>query len=109
MSVNLIVEIGEKPIPLDVLCREVPGEGEGHAHEETLKRWCRVGVRGIRLESLLCGMRRCTSREALGRFFSTLTRLVDEPTAAGSKAIATRTRREARREANAAIKYIDSR
>jgi hypothetical protein len=74
MSVNLIIENREPPVPLDVLCREVPGEGEAHAHEGTLQRWCRVGVRGIRLESVLCGIRRCSSREALTRFYERLTR-----------------------------------
>jgi hypothetical protein len=77
MSANLIVANREQPIPLDVICLEVPGEGNEHAHEGTLSRWCRVGVRGIRLESVLCGVRRCTSREAIGRFYERLTEASD--------------------------------
>jgi hypothetical protein len=98
MSVNLIVENGEQPVPLDIICRDVPGEGEGHAHEETLKRWARVGVRGVRLETVLCGMRRCTSREALGRFYSALTRVADNPPAPGQVPLVTRSKRQARKD-----------
>jgi hypothetical protein len=64
MSVNLIIENNEPPVALDVLCLDVPGEGTAHAHEGTLARWCRVGLRGIRLESVLCGVRRSSSRAA---------------------------------------------
>jgi hypothetical protein len=39
MSANLIIENSEPPIPLDVLCVEVPGDGSEHAHERTLSRW----------------------------------------------------------------------
>ncbi len=33
-----------------------------------LERWMRSGVRGVRLESLLIGSRRFTSKEAIARF-----------------------------------------
>jgi hypothetical protein len=36
----------------------------------TMWRWSRRGIRGIRLESILIGGRRFTSREALGRFIA---------------------------------------
>ena len=40
----------------------------GHPHMSTLYRWRMKGVRGVRLESVLVGGRRFTSREALERF-----------------------------------------
>jgi hypothetical protein len=39
----------------------------------TLYRWTNKGCRGVRLEYLQCGASRCTSREALDRFFQALT------------------------------------
>ncbi len=39
----------------------------------TVYRWMQVGVRGIRLESICIGGTRCTSLEALQRFFDALT------------------------------------
>ena len=43
----------------------------------TLWRWMQHGVRGIKLESLMCGATRCTSVEALQRFFDRLTEAAD--------------------------------
>jgi len=45
----------------------------------TLFRWCSRGVRGVRLESIQIGGRRCTSREALARFAEQLTAGTAEP------------------------------
>ena len=39
----------------------------------TAYRWMKDGVRGIRLESIMIGGTRCTSQEALQRFFDALT------------------------------------
>jgi hypothetical protein len=39
-----------------------------------LYRWTKRGCKGIVLESVQVGATRCTSREALGRFFERLTR-----------------------------------
>jgi hypothetical protein len=39
----------------------------------TLYRWAQTGCRGIRLETLCVGATRCTSMEALQRFFDALT------------------------------------
>ena len=41
-------------------------------HVSTLFRWTTSGCRGVVLESLQCGGTRCTSREALQRFFERL-------------------------------------
>jgi len=46
----------------------------------TIWRWCRRGLRGVRLEYVRLGRKICTSHEALVRFFSALTSL-DEQTA----------------------------
>ena len=39
----------------------------------TLYRWAQIGCRGIRLETICIGATRCTSMEALQRFFDALT------------------------------------
>jgi hypothetical protein len=40
----------------------------GRPHVSTLWRWCKRGVRGVRLETYVVGARRFTSTEALQRF-----------------------------------------
>jgi len=42
-------------------------------HVSTLYRWASVGCRGVRLETVQIGATCCTSREALQRFFESLT------------------------------------
>jgi hypothetical protein len=42
-------------------------------HVSCLYRWTTAGCRGVILESVQIGSTRCTSREALARFFSALT------------------------------------
>lgn len=44
----------------------------------TLWRWCRKGLRGVRLEYIRVGRNIATSREALNRFFTALAE-ADEP------------------------------
>src|SRR5215218_9525349 len=41
-------------------------------HVSTLYRWATVGCRGVVLETIQIGATRCTSREALQRFFEHL-------------------------------------
>ena len=59
---------------------------------QTIYRWCRNGIKGIRLETLLIGGRRYTSAEALDRFAAAVTaaaageRLPVRTTAARTKA-----------------------
>ncbi len=45
-------------------------------HISCLYRWTKSGCRGVRLESLQVGGTRCTSKQALRRFFEALTRQV---------------------------------
>jgi hypothetical protein len=54
----------ETLIPIAEAARLVPGR----PHLATLHRWIARGCRGIRLESILVGGRRFTSREAIARF-----------------------------------------
>ena len=44
----------------------------GRPHSCTPIRWGTIGVRGCRLETCLIGGRRYTSREALERFFASI-------------------------------------
>lgn len=54
-----------------------PAEATRHApgrpHVSTIWRWMTRGVRGIRLESLVCAGRRYTSLEAIERFIARTT------------------------------------
>lgn len=50
-----------------------PTGGGGKVHVKSVYRWVQRGLRGIRLECLQVGGRRCTSVEALQRFFDRLT------------------------------------
>jgi hypothetical protein len=63
----------EKPIPIDEIPAEhIPGRGGKPVHQVTLSLWYRRGVRGVKLETLLIGGRRCTSIEALNRFYQAI-------------------------------------
>jgi uncharacterized protein DUF1580 len=46
--------------------------GGKRPHISCIYRWTVAGCKGIKLESLQVGGTRCTSREALGRFFERL-------------------------------------
>ena len=50
-----------------------PGEVPGRPNLSTIYRWHLRGVRGVRLETILIGGTRFTSREALQRFFDRTT------------------------------------
>ena len=47
--------------------------GGRRVHVATLYRWAKHGLRGVVLQTLQVGGTRCTSREALQRFFEELT------------------------------------
>lgn len=47
--------------------------GGKKAHVSTVYRWAQAGCRGVILESIQVGGTRCTSHEALARFFEALT------------------------------------
>lgn len=48
-------------------------------HVSCIYRWTTSGCKGVILESLQIGGTRCTSREALARFFEALTYGADRP------------------------------
>jgi hypothetical protein len=63
----------ETLISLADAAKAVPRRGRGGGtHVSTLYRWATVGVRGVVLETLQVGGSRCTSREALQRFYERL-------------------------------------
>jgi hypothetical protein len=45
----------------------------GRPHLSTLRRWCGRGVRGVRLETVVVGGRRFTSRVAIEQFIERTT------------------------------------
>ena len=57
----------ETIITLGEACRAIPPKGISPA---TMARWIQRGVRGAKLQTILIGGRRLTSREALARFFA---------------------------------------
>lgn len=64
----------EQVISLAEAARSLPARRAGkRVHVSCLFRWCSTGCRGIRLEYVQIGGTRCTSREALQRFFDKLT------------------------------------
>ena len=61
----------EEPITLRQATRILPGR-RGRVNIATVWRWVTEGRRGVRLESLLIGGRRFTSRQAIQRFLERL-------------------------------------
>lgn len=99
--------IAEKPIPFDQLPPEViPGRGGNPVHIVTLNLWRTRGVNGVKLETILIGARRCTSIEALNRFYQAVTRAAD-----GERpmlAIGNRTRREKNKAVRDAMAELEA-
>ena len=74
----------ERPIPLGscpkALAHMIPDRNDGSGgargskkiHISTVHRWASRGLRGVRLETICCGGVRCTSAQALQRFFERL-------------------------------------
>ena len=59
----------EHLLPIPKAGKEMPGE----PHRSTVWRFALRGVRGVRLETVVCGGRRFTSREAIRRFIAATT------------------------------------
>jgi len=73
MSINIrdeeLVRLNDVP-----KLRNLPaGRSSGRIHISTVYRWASRGLRGVRLEILQVGGSKCTSIEALQRFFENLT------------------------------------
>ncbi|MFC1597688.1 DUF1580 domain-containing protein [Planctomycetota bacterium] len=56
--------LSETVIPISEAPKHIPGR----PHSATIWRWWQKGVRGIKLETFVCGGRRFTSTEAIARF-----------------------------------------
>ena len=69
----------ETLISLTEAAKLVPRRRAGkRCHVSCVYRWTTAGCKGVILESLQCGGTRCTSKEALTRFFDRLT-FADDP------------------------------
>ncbi len=101
--------LSERPIPIENLPvrypEHVPGRGGQPVHPCTISLWHRRGVRGVRLETLMIGGRRCTSLEALARFHAAVSQATDlhqkRPAASNP-----RTSREQARAVRAAVQAL---
>ena len=65
----------ERPISFNDAAKMLP-DGKRPAYA-TWWRWRRVGIRGVKLETILIGGRRFTSAEAVQRFISATTAAAD--------------------------------
>ena len=64
----------EQLISLSEAARHLPRQRAGkRPHVSCIYRWTTAGCRGVILESIQIGATRCTSKEALARFFRRLT------------------------------------
>ncbi|MDB5340538.1 MAG: hypothetical protein JWN70_6157 [Planctomycetaceae bacterium] len=66
----------EELIPFSKACKEFPGGG---VCLQTLHRWRLRGIRGVKLETIMIGGRRYTSRAAIGRFVAAQNKGQDPP------------------------------
>jgi Protein of unknown function (DUF1580) len=64
-----MIDLSESLLTLSSAAGSLPGK----PHTSTLHRWRLRGIRGVRLETILIGGVRYTSREALQRFFNATT------------------------------------
>jgi hypothetical protein len=70
------IKFSEEILPLSEAARRLPRRRRGRqVAVSTLYRWATVGIRGIRLEVIQIGGTKCTSQQALERFFDQLTNL----------------------------------
>ncbi len=92
----------EETFSLTEAAKRLPCRRKGkRPNVATLYRWAQAGCRGVRLETLCVGATRCTSMEALQRFFDALTAKAEpravapqpRPTAQRQKAIEAAERR----------------
>jgi Protein of unknown function (DUF1580) len=76
----------ETIISLADAAKELPRRRRGRrAHVSCVYRWSTVGCKGTVLETLQVGGTRCTSREALQRFFERLSQPVQFGTVGGGQ------------------------
>src|SRR3954452_15249422 len=87
----------ESLLTLAQAAEQLPRRRKGRkTHVSTLYRWTTAGCRGVRLDTIQVGATRCTSREALQRFFEQLSqRSRGDAIPAGGRSIALRPRQDA--------------
>jgi len=102
-----IDSLSEELVSLTEAARILPKRRRGkRPHTATLYRWTVRGCRGVILESMQCGGTRCTSRQALQRFFDALTALAAGDPAAAPAPTPARPKPRAR-DVAAAAKLLD--
>jgi hypothetical protein len=69
----MAIQLTEALLTLAEATRLVPRHRGRKAHISSLYRWSKAGCRGVVLETIQCGATRCTSVEAMQRFFERLT------------------------------------
>ena len=99
----------ERPLSLCEAARTLPTIDGRRPHTTTVWRWCRRGVRGVKLEYLRIGRRVCTSYEALGRFAQRLAAADEkiEPISAPSRSTTSRTEQQRQKDIEAAERELD--
>lgn len=97
----MIDSLSEQMVSLTEAAKELPARRGGkRPHVSCLYRWTQSGCRGVILESVQVGGTRCTTREALARFFDRLTHADGEPPAL-------RTHAKRQRASEAAAKELE--
>jgi hypothetical protein len=84
----LIDTLKEQLFPLTDALQFVPRPKGRTPNLSTLYRWSQRGIKGVRLETVQVGGTRCTTREALGRFFGRVTAARDGTPRADQRATA---------------------
>jgi hypothetical protein len=88
----------EDPISFTDAAGTLPARRGGkRPHVATLHRWATIGCRGVKLEFVCIGAQRCTSNDALQRFFDRLTEL-DQATATNTPAAPKASRSKGKRK-----------
>ncbi len=89
----MAIDITTEPlIGLDEAAKLFPGRDGGSVHKFTVGLYARRGKRGVKLETVLAGPRRCTSVQAVASFIEAVTRAADGERPV--QAVATRSRPE---------------
>lgn len=68
----MIDALTDRLLSLRDVANRLPGRRGKRVHYNTVTRWARCGVKGVKLETALIGGNRFTTEEALSEFFSNL-------------------------------------
>lgn len=95
MAINIAEE---SLLTLSEAARSLPLVSGRHPHVCSVWRWCRKGLKGVRLEYVRVGQKICTSQEALNRFVCELAAADEISVNTGVRAIRQRTVGKSARE-----------